>query len=200
MSRSQALTAEFEQALSAASDVQQRDMLRRVTDLFCNGVDGYSEEHIEVFDDVMCRLLEKADNPSLIELSHRIASVDRAPRGLVRRLSCHDNIAIAGPILQASSMVDDKALVEIAITKSPAHIAAIAARPCIGEAVTDILIDQGNTEIVRSAIANAQARISEMGFVKLVNSVGCDKELATVISSRPDLPAELRPFLQAALA
>ena len=200
MPHSTALVAEFEQTLNRASDAQQRNMLRRVTDLFCDGVDGYSEEHVDVFDDVLGRLLGKADNQSLIELSGRLASLGRAPRGLVRRLSGDDNIAIAGPVLQQSPMLEDQDLVDIARTKSQAHLAAIAGRDGLDEAVTDILIDRGNAEIVRNAVNNAQARFSEIGFVKLVSSADGDKELAKAISFRPDLPPELVPFVQAALA
>ena len=109
-------------------------------------------------------------------------------------------IAIAGPVLLGSTVLDDQVLVEIAITKSKGHLAAIAGRDGLDEAVTDILIDRGNPEIVRRIIANAQARFSEMGFVKLVNSAGGDKELAKAMSARPDLPPELEPFVLAALA
>jgi hypothetical protein len=42
--------------------------------------------------------------------------------------------------------------------------------------------------------------VSESSFARMVTSVGGDKEFATAIAKRDDLPAELGPWLDAALA
>jgi uncharacterized protein (DUF2336 family) len=76
----------------------------------------------------------------------------------------------------------------------------IAARPRLNEAVTDVLIRRGNAALARKIIDRADAPISESSFARLVTSVENDKELATAIANRKDLPAELRPWLDAALA
>jgi hypothetical protein len=53
---------------------------------------------------------------------------------------------------------------------------------------------------VRRIVDRADAPISESSFARLVTSLEKDKSLATAIAKRPDLPAELRPWLDVALA
>ena len=69
----------------------------------------------------------------------------------------------------------------------------------ISEVVTDVLVERGNAEVSRKVSANLGARISETGFVKLINKAKKDRELANAIANRNDLPQELVPFLQLAL-
>ena len=115
-------------------------MLRGVTDLFVNGAEAFADEHVAVFDDVIGRLIEKADRPALTELSGRLAPIDNAPANVIDRLARHEDIAIAGPILQKSNVVTDQTLAEVAGAKGEKHLAAIAGRPLISEAVTDVLV------------------------------------------------------------
>jgi len=75
----------------------------------------------------------------------------------------------------------------------------IAARAHLSEAVTDVLLKIGNTDIRWAVVANASARISETGYARLVASLGGDKKLAAAIAARDNVPAELQPFLATAL-
>ncbi len=76
------------------------------------------------------------------------------------------------------------------------QLAAIAGRAQISESVTNVLVERGDAAVSRKVSANLGARISETGFVKLINKAKKDRELATAISSRSDLPEELVPFLK----
>ncbi len=62
-----------------------------------------------------------------------------------------------------------------------------------------MLVERGNAEVSRKVSANLGARISDTGFVKLINKAKKDRELAMTISNRGDLPEELVPFLELAL-
>jgi uncharacterized protein (DUF2336 family) len=196
----QSLATELETRLDNASSAERSDMLLRVTDLFLGGVDSYSDDHLAVFDEVMIRLIEKAERPALIELSDRLAPLDKAPVNVVRRLSRDDSIAVSGPFLERSTTLCDNDLVELAKTKSQAHLLTIAGRAPLSEAVTDVLVDRENSEVAHKLIANEGARFSEIGFVKLVNAAGRDKTLAAAVVNRPDLPPELLPFVKMALS
>ena len=74
---------------------------------------------------------------------------------------------------------DLETLADIAKTKSHRHLAAIATRPHLTEPVTDILVERGNSDLVRKIAAN---------------------ELATTIAARSDVPEEVQPFLKLALS
>jgi len=199
-SESQALIAELDATLQRASSSQQVTMLRRVTDLFLHSAPAFSDEHVALFDDVIGRLMEKADRPALAELSSRLAPLDNAPANVIDRLARHDDIAIAGPVLQRSNVVTNGALVEVAGTKAEKHLAAIACRPLLGEAVTDAMVGRCTVETARKVTENPGASLSEVGFVKLINRAKGDKALATAIEARTDLPPELQPFLKLTLA
>jgi uncharacterized protein (DUF2336 family) len=200
MSESRLLIAELDSTLQRASSSQHLTMLRGVTDLFINGAEAFSAEHVAIFDDVISRLIEKADRPALIELSGRLAPIGNAPVNVMDRLARHDDIAIAGPVLQKSNVVRDEALTEVAGTKGEKHLSAIAGRPQLSESVTDALVGRCTPETARKVTDNKGASLSEVGFVKLINRAKNDKALAAAIEGRTDLPPELQPFLKLTLA
>ena len=82
-------------------------------------------------------------------------------------------------------------LVELAKTKGQAHLAAIAGRDGIGEAVTDVLVRRGDTEVMRNVADNQSAKLSEGGFSALVKRAEGDGELAEKVGQRPDIPPHL---------
>jgi uncharacterized protein (DUF2336 family) len=198
MSQPQVLIAELDATLQRVSSSQQVTMLRRVTDLFVNGAESFASEHVAVFDDVIGRLIERAERTALAELSGRLAPIGNAPANVIDRLARHEDIAIAGPILQKSNL-DEPTLVEVAEGKGEKHLVAIANRPVISESVTDVLVGRCSPETARRIADNKGASFSEVGFVKLINRAKSDKALASAIESRTDLPPELQPFLQLTL-
>jgi hypothetical protein len=47
-------------------------------------------------------------------------------------------------------------------------------------------------------VSNNGARLSELGFVKVVHEARTDEALASTLATRNDVPPELRPFLKLA--
>lgn len=175
------LIDELDKTLSKASESQHLSILRRVTDLFLGEPEKFSGDHVAVFDDVIIRLVEKTGQPALIELSARLAPVDNAPKNTVIRLSHDHDIAVSGPVLEKSNVLTEQILVEVAKTKGQKHLSAIAGRRRIGEAVTDLLVERGNSEVACKVTGNQGARFSEPGFVKLVKRAKNDKTLAAAV-------------------
>jgi uncharacterized protein (DUF2336 family) len=201
-SAAQPLLTELDTVLTRAPPAWRNTTLRRLTDLFLVDAASYSDDQVAVFDDVISRLIEKSDRRTLIELSTRLAQVKNAPCRVVGTLARHADILIAGPLLEKSNVLTDADIVEIADKdrRDPNLLAMIAARPQLSEAVTDVLIRRGNAALARKIINRTDAPISESSFARMVTSVENDKELAAAIAKRDDLPAELRPWLDAALA
>jgi uncharacterized protein (DUF2336 family) len=199
-SEAQSLIAELDATLRRTSVSRHLEMLRHVTNLFLVSAKYLSSNHVAVFDDVMGRLIEKAETPALIELSEKLAPLNNAPVNVIGRLSSNDDISVSGPILEKSNVLNDQALAEIAATKRQNLLVAIAGRPQVSDIVTDVLVDRGNSEVAHKVIANPGASISELGFVKLIGHAKADKTLAAAIANRKDLPPELIPFLKLALA
>ena len=200
-SAAQPLLIELDTVLTRAPPAWRNTTLRRLTDLFLIDAASYSDDQVAVFDDVISRLIEKSDRRTLIELSTRLARIQNAPCRVVGTLARHADILIAGPLLEKSNVLTDADLVEIADKerRDPNLLMMIAARPQLNEAVTDVLIRRGNAALARKIIDRTDAPISESSFARMVTSVENDKELAAAIAKREDLPAELRPWLDAVL-
>ena len=185
---SQTLIDELEDAITKQNLRQRATVMRRVTDLFIINSTGFSEEHIAMFDDVMSRLVVAIDKSARAEFGSRLAQHVNAPLQTTRILALDDEIAVAGPILSQSQCLDDATLVESATTKSQDHLLAISQRASISEAVTDVLVERGNADVVVNTAANAGAKFSEFGCSKLVARSGEDKAIALRVWLRPDIP------------
>jgi uncharacterized protein (DUF2336 family) len=185
------LIPELEDVLSHGSAERRADMLRRITSLFVDGANYYNEDHVGLFDDVLMRLIVEIEAKTVAELAHRLAPIDNAPIQLMRRLAKDDDIAIAGPVLKRSARLDESDLVDIARQKGPDHLLAISGRNEIGEAVTDVLVQRGDREVVRSVATNKGAKFSEASFTSLVKRAETDGVLAETVGLRPDVPIHL---------
>ena len=191
MLQEHSLFDELEATLTQGPRSQRFTILRKMTDLFLAGADSYSDDHVAIFDELMGHLIEKIERQALIELSGRLAPVDRAPVNVIGRLSQDDDIEISGPILERSRVLTDRDLVAIAETKSQAHLSAIAGRASINEPVTDVLIHRGDSAVARKVTANKGARFSRFGLIKAVTRAKQDETLAVAVANRIDLPDDL---------
>ena len=196
-SAAKSLIADLETVLVQAPESWSGTALRRLTDLFLSSAELYSTDQVAVFDDVMSRLIDKVGRPLLAELSNKLAPIDNGPVRVVANLARHSDNAICGPVLEKSKVLPDEALIEIIERprRDQTPLMKIAARTQLSEAVTDVLLKRGTTAIQRKILDNTRAHVSEAGFARLVTGINGDKDMATAIAAREDLPAELRPWL-----
>jgi uncharacterized protein (DUF2336 family) len=97
---------------------------------------------------------------------------------------------VAGPVLTHTKGLDEETLVETAKTKSQDHLFAISLRHSLAEAVTDVLVERGNSKVVVSTAANPGAKFSEFGCTTLAKRSRDDVELALRVWSRADIPRQ----------
>jgi uncharacterized protein (DUF2336 family) len=187
----ESLIAELDRLVRHGADIRREQVLAHVVELFL-GAEGYRHDQIELYDQVMGRLIERIEASALIQLSERLAPVDHAPLRVVRTLAMYDDIAVSGPVLARSNRMSEADLVAIANTKSQAHLLAISCRGRLGEPVTDVLVVRGNSAVARGVVANPGAAFSEAGFDVLARRAEADEELAVQLARRPELP--LRVF------
>lgn len=191
MAQSQAsLIAELECATTAGGH-DCVETLRRVTDLFLAGADRFSEEQVLLFENVLGFFIQKIEARARAELSTRLALVDNAPPRVIRRLALDNDIVVAAPVLANARRLTADDLIQVAATKSQAHLLAISGRRHLDEAVTDILLDRGNREVVHKLSQNAGAHFSESGFTTLVVKAEQDEQLAETVGLRLDIPSHL---------
>jgi uncharacterized protein (DUF2336 family) len=191
VSTSEGLLDELQATLAHGTVARRVETLRRVTDLFINGAVEFSDDQISLFDDVFQCLTHHIETSAKALLSNRLAPINRAPPLTVRALALDDLIEVAAPVLSESERLDDEALIETARNKSQAHLMAISTRKVLSGAVTDVLVQRGNDEVLQSTVNNPGAEFSERGFTGLVNRAEGNDSLATCVGLRPNIPRHL---------
>jgi uncharacterized protein (DUF2336 family) len=187
----QSLIPELEDIVRHGSPRRRAQALRRITALFLDGASRFNDDHVRLFDDVFNRLIDEIESKVRAELSHCVAPVSNAPSELVCRLARDDDIEVAGPVLQKSRRLAEGDLLEIAETKSQAHLLAISGRPRIAEPLTKVLVRRGDQAVARSVAGNRGARLSDDTFDKLATRAETDDVLAEAVGLRPDVPPTL---------
>jgi uncharacterized protein (DUF2336 family) len=182
------LITELETAVRDGSPERRNRILRCVTDLFASDAGRLSSSQISVFDDVLTRLIEHAEPQALSQLATTLAELNSAPERTVRYLAQHKNTAIAVPILAKSKVFSEADLLQYARQGSQQHVLALAGRPALSEAVTDIVLEHAGREISRALARNPGARFSDKGLAKLVAAAERDEVIAESLGIRPDLP------------
>jgi uncharacterized protein (DUF2336 family) len=195
---------ELETAINAGSAEKCLETIQRVTGLFLSSADTFNSEQIELFDNVLERLIKTIEiralenisaRIALAEVSSQLAPVAQAPRATIRRLARNDEITIAGPVLTESARLSNEDLVEIAKTKAEPHLLAVSGRWWLKEIVTDALVARRYPSVSRRLVNNPGARVSAAGFAIILAQAESDPELAVETGIRVDLPSDLRQKL-----
>jgi uncharacterized protein (DUF2336 family) len=180
--------SELEVVIRRGSSARRADTLRRIGALFADRASRLSDEHVQLFDEVLHRLIAEVAANARMELAHRLAAISNAPREVVRCLAKDDDIAVARPILMQSPRLADCDLLEVAEAKREAHLLALSKRRGLGKPLTDVLIRRGNREVLRSLADNFDAQLSDANFAALIDRAMQDGALAQRIGIRPDIP------------
>lgn len=195
---------EVESIINVGSAEKRLATIKHVTDLFLASAGSFNAEQIELFDDLLERLIKTIElraiadvsaRMALAEISVQLAPVAQAPPAVVRRLARHDEIAVAGPVLTESARLSTEDLVEIARTKGEPHLLAVSGRWWLKEIVTDALLARRFPAVSRRIISNPGARVSAAGFAIVIGQAESDPDLAVETGVRVDLPSELRKQL-----
>jgi uncharacterized protein (DUF2336 family) len=185
------LIQELDSSIAHSTDQRKSVMLRHLTDLFLVGSDQYSDDEIDLIDDVFVRLVATIEQSSRALLSIRLGPVAIAPPKILRVLACDDAIDVASPILTQAENLDSETLIECARTKNQEHLLAISRRKVLPEVLTEVLVERGDQQVVLSTAKNKGAKFSVKGFDTLIRRSRGDDALSTCVGLRPDLPPQL---------
>ena len=182
------LINEIQDTTVSGSTKRQLKALTRVTDLFAAGSGRYSKQQTELFGEVFKALVAVIELKTRVKLASHLATDPNAPATLVRAFAFDDAVAVAAPVLSQSTALSEPDLAVSASTQSQGHLYAIAQRRAISEAISEILIERGESKVVHTVAKNAGARISDRSFRELVVRAGDDAELALHVGTRRDIP------------
>jgi len=190
MTGSPSLIPELDDIVSRGDPKRRADAARRVSELFLQGAANFRPDHVELFDGVLTSLVPHAEIEERAQLAERLSLLDNAPRGLVGQLAHDDEIAIAGPLLRRSPLVDEKMLIEIASEKGQGHLLAMAERPTLSADLTDVIVARGDRDVIRRTAGNAGAAFSTSSYSTLIKRAGQDGVLTVRLGQRDDLSSE----------
>ena len=191
------LIQELDSSISHSTDERRSVMLRHLTDLFLVGSDQYSEEEVDLIDDVFVRLVATIEQSSRALLSLRLGPVPVAPPKILRVLACDDAIEVASPVLAQAEALDIGTLIECARTKNQEHLLAISRRKTLPENLTEVLVERGDQQVVLSTAKNVGSGFSDKGFNTLIRRARGDDALTSCVAMRSDLPPQLFDHLLA---
>ena len=189
MGQGKSFLRDLDEAVSRGTPESRARALWHTTDLLVTG--RYSEDEIWTFGEVIGRLADEIEVTARAQLSKRLARFDRAPVNIIHKLAFDDLIDVAGPILRESGRLEPYALVANVCTKSQSHLLAISQRELLDETVTDVLVTRGNQAVVNSVATNTGARLSEFGFLHMIQRAENDSILAEQLGLRKDIPRHI---------
>jgi uncharacterized protein (DUF2336 family) len=158
-------------------------------DLLLSG--SYKDADVATFGEVISRLADEIEVAARADLSRRVARSDKAPINLLNKFARDNAIEVAAPVLSDSERLDNATLIEVAHSKSQAHLLAISKRKSLDITVTDILVTRGDNSVVNSTVSNLGAKFSDFGFLHLVKRAEGDSILAEHLGLREDIPRRL---------
>lgn len=168
----------------------RRELLNAVTDLFL--VDNVpSQDAAEHYADIASRSLDAMNDAHRANYAERVAAEATLPNAVAKRLASDESAEVAHLVLKLSPVLTDADLAAIAVSHSQQNLVAIAERVSLSESVTDILVERGDKQVLRTVSGNEGAAFSDGGLDTLIKRGGSDREVTGNLSRRADsLPAE----------
>jgi uncharacterized protein (DUF2336 family) len=125
-----------------------------------------------------------------ISLAERLADDTAAPHDLILLLA-DDAIEVARPLILRSPLLTETDVLRMIGECGEGHQEAAAARPNIGEPVTDALVKLETESVLTALVRNVTAKISPAAFEALVEKSRRIANLQDPLARRADLPPEL---------
>jgi hypothetical protein len=169
-----------------ADGMERSELFRNMGQLFSHVSGRCSDEQVAQYDNVLCQLAELVEVEARAFVAAILAPLERAPGTAVVRLA-NDDIEVARPLLQFSTVLSDDDLIEIVNNKSEDHRVAIAGRRDVTERVGEAIVDQGEQASVVQLVRNDSAKLAGFTLEKLIQRAAQDDEIAHDLRERRDI-------------
>lgn len=184
---------EMQELLDLARDksVNGRTRLVQVVgDLFFEEKSVTNDRERALMTQILQQLIHDVEQSVRKALADRLAVEHDAPSELVRILA-NDEIDVAHKILHSSMVLQDLELIEIIQHRTFEHQLTIAMRNDVSEAVSDALVETGNSKVIQTLIENETAEISGNTMEYLVNESKTREPYQKSLLDRPDFSPHL---------
>jgi uncharacterized protein (DUF2336 family) len=141
----------------------------------------------QLMHDIVSRLTSDVEMAVRIGLAERLADDPTAPIELIALLA-DDAIEVARPVILRSPVLSDEDLLRLLAEADPDRQEIVAARPHIGETVTDALAKSDAESVLAALLRNVTAKISPVAFEILVEKARTLTSIHEPLAHRADLP------------
>lgn len=143
---------------------------------------------------VFLALVSEAERDIRARLAERLARADWAPPRLIETLAS-DEIEVARPVIAASPLLKDEALIRLITEATLAHRVEVAQRPRISAAVVEAAINRGEPAVLTALAGNATADITPTCMRRLVEHARTIAALGAPLAAHPRMSSELAQAL-----
>src|SRR5581483_1282059 len=173
-------------------------ILDRTTKLFLGSIENLSPRHIDLFDLIFVRLIDRVHAQALVKLSEKLSAAKRTLPQLSRRLALDENESIAIPVLRSRGIARE-ILLEVVQLRGAGHRLAIASRYAIDPSVSEALLACGPSAVHHALVENLGAKMTEAGWARLAEIGESDRGLTEKLARRSDIPDLLKRKINAKL-
>jgi len=177
-------------AVTPDATVSREEIYLAVASLYRVQGCGLNERERELMREILRRLTRDVEMAIRIALAERLSQDTTAPHDLILLL-VDDKIEVARPLILNSPLLTESDALRLIAEAGIGHQEAIAARPHIGEPVTEALSRSDQETVLMALVRNATARISSSAYETLVQKSRGLTGLQEPLVHRPDLPPQL---------
>src|SRR5262245_19510616 len=184
----------FELLLDLAKETsseKRRDLLREITGLLMHDSSFRTATNCAAFDDIAVAVVADLKAEARSEISRLIADSPLPVGRVARQLAMDEKIDVARPVLESSTALTEKDLIDVASSKSQEHLMAVTRRSSIGERVSDALVVHGEDRVVASLLTNRMARIGRETYERVTERAQGSEILQAPLVRRQDVPLDL---------
>jgi uncharacterized protein (DUF2336 family) len=161
-----------------------------LSDLFLGQEHEASSRELDLFFDIVRRIIRDIEMHVRRKLSEQLASRPDAPHDLVVLLA-NDVIEVAFPVLGKSPVLRDEDLIDLVLQRATEYRQAIAGRNALPVAVTKSIVSTGDVSAISSLLRNESADLDPFTLSGLVDASKNEAEYQVLLISRHDLPETL---------
>lgn len=161
-----------------------------ITDLLERRHNDLSKTELALMSEILSKLISDVEMNIRTKLAQKLSSQEDAPLDLVILLA-NDQIEVAKPILDLSTLLSDDDLIRIIRHKTAQHQLSIASRKHLSSGVCRELISIGNTKTLVTLLTNHDAQIDNTSLAALVERSKESVPIQPPLIERPDLPKEM---------
>src|SRR5690606_13832706 len=154
--------------------------------LFSYVAETCDDKQLAQYDEALCLLAEVVEREARAHVAQILAPLSRAPGTALVKLA-NDDIEVARPLLEFSTVLSDDDHIEIVTRQSEDHREAIAGREHVTERVGEAIVRHGETASLVRLVRNAGAALGPATLTTLVERARENSEIAADLRNRSEI-------------